>query len=75
MNGKINSSLSPNSRYYGEFSPQNLAFNNNLQEFAQKVSLISNLETGGKVRPEEAYRRIKGLWKELKQSKKGLEIK
>jgi hypothetical protein len=60
--------------YYGEFKPENLLFNANLQEFAQKVSFICNLETGGKISSLEAYEKIKALWKDLKQSKKGLEI-
>lgn len=62
----------PRSKYWGEFSPQNLAFNANLQEFAQRISFVCNLETGGKITAEEAYREIKALWKELKQSKKSL---
>ncbi|MEL6552967.1 MAG: hypothetical protein AAFQ63_05810 [Cyanobacteria bacterium J06621_11] len=64
--------LTPRSSYRGEFTPQNLAFNANLQEFAQRVSLICNLETGGKVSSVEAYDNIKKLWKELKASKKNL---
>jgi hypothetical protein len=64
--------LFPQSRYYGEFSPQNLTFNANLQEFANRVSYISCLNTGGKISPEEAYRQIKGLYKQLKRSKQGL---
>lgn len=66
--------LCPRSRYYGEFSPQQLTFNANLQEFAHRISYISGLQTGGKISPEEAFKRIKVLYKELKQSKKGLEI-
>jgi hypothetical protein len=66
--------LYPRSRYYGQFTPEDLAFNANLQEFAQKVSYISNLETGGKLSSEEAYGKIKSLWKELKHSKKALKI-
>ncbi|MGD1896726.1 MAG: hypothetical protein ACFB16_07210 [Phormidesmis sp.] len=62
----------PRNRYHGEFTPQNLAFNANLQEFAQRVSLICGLETGGKVSNVEAYDDIKKLWKELKASKKSL---
>ncbi|HEY9669975.1 MAG TPA: hypothetical protein V6D11_00840 [Waterburya sp.] len=69
-----NSFLYPQSRYYGRFTPEHLAFNANLQEFAQKVSYISGLETGGKLSSEEAYNKIKFLWKELKQSKKALGI-
>lgn len=66
--------LYPRGRYYGNFTPQNLAFNANLQEFAQKVTYICALETGGKVSPEDAYKEIKTLWKQLKTSKKSLEI-
>jgi hypothetical protein len=62
----------PQSRYHGEFTPEQLAFNANLQEFAQRVSIICSLETGGKVPTEEAYRQIRDLWKQLKQSKKEL---
>ncbi|BAY12192.1 DUF7219 family protein [Calothrix sp. NIES-2098] len=66
--------LYPQYRYYGSFKPESLAFNANLQEFAQKVGYISVLETAGKLSPEEAYRQIKELWKQLKQSKKELGI-
>jgi hypothetical protein len=69
-----NGFLYPRSRYYGAFSPETLAFNANLQEFAQKISYISALETGGKLSPEEAYTQVKRLWKQLKQSKKELRI-
>ncbi len=63
-----------NNRYHGEFKPENLVFNNNLQEFTQKVSFICSLETSGKLTPEESYKQIKALWKELKRSKKELGI-
>ncbi|KGF72654.1 hypothetical protein DO97_06930 [Neosynechococcus sphagnicola sy1] len=66
--------LYPRSRYRGEFTPENLAFNANLQEFAQKIGYICALETGGKMPSKEAYQRIKELWKELKLSKHGLGI-
>ncbi|WP_346426263.1 hypothetical protein [Synechococcus sp. 65AY6Li] len=36
------------------------------------MSLICSLETGGKITPEEAYRQIKKLWKQLKQTKKAI---
>lgn len=62
------------SKYRGEFKPENLVFNANLQEFAQKVSYICNLETNGKISSLQAYDRIKTLWKQLKESKKNLEI-
>ncbi|MBX9258242.1 hypothetical protein H1Q63_30700 [Desmonostoc muscorum CCALA 125] len=69
-----NKFLYPRSRYYGQVKPENLVFNANLQEFAQKVSYITNLETNGKLDPEDAYKQIKALWKQLKSSKKGLLI-
>lgn len=66
--------LYPRYPYWGEFIPEHLVFNANLQEFAQRVSYISGLQTGGKMSPEEAYYQIKCLWKQLKQSKKQLNI-
>lgn len=66
--------LHPRHSYRGNVQPENLVFNSNLQEFSQKISYICNLETGGKLAPEEAYKQIKFLWKELKKSKKELGI-
>ena len=66
--------LYPRSSYHGRIKPENLVFNSNLQEFAQKISYICNLETGGKLPPDEAYKQIKSLWKQLKRSKKELGI-
>ena len=64
--------LYPKSSYRGEFSPENLVFDANLQEFSQKVAYTCNLETSGKLSPEDAYLKIKQLWHELKQSKNNL---
>jgi hypothetical protein len=64
--------LYPIGRYRGEFTPEHLAFNANLQEFAQRVSLICGLETAGKVPTVQAYQQIKDLWAQLKQSKQEL---
>lgn len=61
--------LYPQSRYYGDFTPENLTFNSNLQEFASRVSIICNLETNGKIAPQEAYDQIKNLWEQLENSK------
>ncbi|MBD2676658.1 MULTISPECIES: hypothetical protein [Nostoc] len=69
-----NNFLYPRSRYYGKFEPENLVFNANLQEFAQKITYITCLQTGGKLSTEEAYEQIKVLWKQLKHSKKELAI-
>lgn len=67
--------LSPRSRYYGRFSPKNLAFNANLQEFALRVNTVCGLETGGKITPEDAYHELKRLWKQLAASYDALGIK
>lgn len=64
----------PKSPYHGEWSPEALVFNANLQEFAQKVGIICSLQTNGKISVEEAYHQIKTLWKQLKHSKKQLDI-
>lgn len=66
--------LYPRGRYYGQVKPENLVFNANLQEFAQKISYICNLETSGKILTSQAYEQIKDLWKNLKRSKKQLGI-
>lgn len=64
--------LYPRARYYGDFKPENLAFNANLQEFAQRVAFVCGLETGGKISPDEAYEEIRQMWKQLKRSKSEL---
>lgn len=61
-------------RYQGEFTPANLAFNANLQEFAQKVSFIVALETGGKLSALAAYDQIEALRETLHKSKRQLGI-
>lgn len=64
--------FNPISTYKGEFSPENLAFDANLQEFTNRISIICALETGGKISPLEAYQQIKELWEKLDQSRKNL---
>jgi sigma54-dependent transcription regulator len=66
--------LCPRASYRGQLTPQQLVFNANLQEFSHKVSYIASLQTGGKLTTNEAYERIKALWKQLKRSKKELGI-
>ena len=66
--------LYPRHRYRGEWTPENLTFNANLQEFSQKVNYICNLETNGQLSPKRAYKKIKSLWKQHKRSKKQLGI-
>jgi hypothetical protein len=42
-------------------------FERALARFGDKVALIVGLEIGGKMSPENAYKEIKSLYKELKQ--------
>lgn len=74
MSKKSDSFLYQNNRYNGNFTPEHLIFNSNLQEFTQRISFICSLETAGKLTPEESYQQIKGLWKDLKRTKKQLRI-
>lgn len=60
--------------YQGEFTPERLIFDANLQEFTQRVAYLCALENGGKISAEEAYCKIKALWKQLKRSKNELGI-
>lgn len=69
-----NNFLYPRSRYRGDLKAESLIFNANLQEFAQKVNYITNLETSGKISPQQAYKQIKILYEKLKRSKQELEI-
>ncbi|AGY56887.1 DUF7219 family protein [Gloeobacter kilaueensis] len=64
--------FNPRASYHGEPTLGNIIFNANLQEFANRVSLICALETGGQLSAQEAYREIRGLWKKLKESKENL---
>ena len=61
--------LYPIGKYYGEFKPENLAFNANLQEFAQRVSYLCALESNGKISSQDAYEEIKNFWQQLDRSR------
>jgi hypothetical protein len=63
------------SGYHGDdWSPQRLAFHQNLERFADRVGLIVGLQSNGKLDQDQAYDEIRSLWKELKGSKNGLKI-
>ena len=74
MSHSFSDFLMPRRSYRGPVKPENLVFDANLQEFAYRVSYITNLESNGKMSPSESYSEIKSLWKELKRSKKHLMI-
>lgn len=59
---KLDNFLYTKAHYRGSISPNNLVFNANLQEFAQRISYIANLETAGKISSQEAYQQISELW-------------
>ncbi len=68
----IENFLYPHHAYEGDFTPESLVFNANLQEFAQRVVYLCGLETNGKITPEEAYQEIRQRWQQLKASQKEL---
>ncbi|MEO0586101.1 MAG: hypothetical protein AAF078_00515 [Planctomycetota bacterium] len=53
-------------------STERLLFETNLAEFAREVGFIVALEQNEKVSADEAYRRIRELWRELKHTRKSL---
>jgi len=55
-------------------TPEEIMFDANMREFAVRVRIICELETGGHITAQEAYQRVKRLFKQLKKSKKSLEI-
>ncbi|WP_254938137.1 hypothetical protein [Cyanobium sp. Morenito 9A2] len=72
-NAGTRSPLEGHSGYRGaDWSPERLAFHQNLEQFAERVGLIVGLQGNGKVSQEEAYAEIKAIWKSLKSSKNSL---
>lgn len=71
----IHSPLESFSSYRGDdWSPERLAFHQNLEQFAERVGLIVGLQANGKIEQSDAYAEIKSLWNELRTSKKDLSI-
>lgn len=69
----MRSPLEAHSSYRGrDWSPQRLAFHQNLESFADRVGLIVGLQSNGKMSQEEAYTEIRKVWKDLKDSKGAL---
>lgn len=64
--------LYPKNSFRGDFTPETLVFDANLQEFSQKISYLCALESNGKLNQTDAYKQIKQLWKSLECSKKEL---
>lgn len=61
------------SSYRGhDWTPERLAFHQNLEAFAERVGLVVGLQSNGKISQEQAYTEIRKIWKELKESKGSL---
>jgi hypothetical protein len=61
------------SHYRGDdWTPERLAFHQNLEQFADRVGLIVGLQGNGKISQEAAYDEIKKLWKSLRGSRSSL---
>lgn len=69
----IHSPLESFSGYRGHnWTPERLAFHQNLEMFADRVGLIVGLQANGKISQESAYDEIKKLWSSLRSSKDSL---
>jgi hypothetical protein len=69
-NGAARSPMEAHGSYRGaDWSPERLAFHQNLESFADRVGLIVGLQSNGKISQEEAYKQIRKLWKQVKLSK------
>ncbi len=61
------------SSYRGlDWTPQRLAFHQNLEMFAERVGLIVALQSNGRMSQERAVAEIRLIWDELKSSKSNL---
>lgn len=70
---EIRSPLEAHGSYRGQdWSPQRLVFHQNLETFAERVGLIVGLQANGKLTQEQAFARIRKLWKQLRSSKSSL---
>ena len=69
----VRSPMEALSSYRGEdWTPQRLAFHQNLESFAERVGLIVALQSNGKLSQEQAYAEICRIWNHLKNSKSTL---
>jgi hypothetical protein len=61
------------SQYRGsDWTPERVAFHQNLEQFADRVGLIVGLQGNGKISQEAAYDEIKKLWTLLRSSRTSL---
>jgi hypothetical protein len=61
------------SHYRGsDWTPERLAFHQNLEQFADRVGLIVGLQGNGKISQEVAFDQIRELWASLRDSRSSL---
>ncbi len=73
QNEGIHSPLEGHSGYRGaNWSPERLAFHQNLETFADRIGLIVGLQANGKIGQNQAFKDIRKLWSQLKASSKEL---
>ena len=69
----IQAPMEGHSGYRGSnWSPERLAFHQNLETFADRIGLIVGLQANGKIDQEQAFEEIRKLWSQLKASSKEL---
>ncbi len=65
--------MEAHSSYRGsDWTPERLMFHQNLESFADQVGLIVGLQANGKMSQDEAYEKIKKIWKGLKFTRSSL---
>lgn len=69
---KASNFLYPQPAFRASSQPQRIMYDANLQEFAQRVSYIAGLESGGKLSAEESYQAISSLWEVLASQRRQL---
>lgn len=66
----IHAPLEGFSSYRGaDWTPQRLAFHQNLEQFADRIGLIVALQANGKLQQDVAYAQIRSLWRQLDASR------
>ena len=72
MSKELESFINPMARYHGPVKPEEMVFNNNLQEFANLATLIAGLNTGNKMSGGQAFDKLKQAWEALERSRQNL---
>lgn len=70
----LHSFLYPHASDRNDFTPENLVFNANSQEFSQRINYIFYLQTSGKMSTNESFEQIRSLWHQLDRSPEQLKI-